>query len=243
MLRSVIQRAVLPGANLLLLLVALVDEPVSAAPNRQAATPAVTYSCANATAISGTPTMSGMAMGSPMAGMTVEFDELYIDMMLPHHASIIALSEAAQPRLTDPRLQQIARDIIQAQSAEIDQLRQFRQRFYGSAAPMPMDEHAMMAMEQAIPGMGSMAEMTNEMDADAQVAAFCAASNPDLAFIDLTIPHHQMAIAASKDALAKATHPEIRAFAQGVIDAQQREIAELQATRAELTGATPAATP
>ena len=74
------------------------------------------------------------------------------------------------------------------------------------------------------------------------MAAFCAAENPDLAFIDLTIPHHQMAIQASKAAMEQATHDEIRLVAERVIDDQQREIDELTAIRQEFTeAATPSA--
>jgi uncharacterized protein (DUF305 family) len=44
---------------------------------------------------------------TPAAGMdhmAMEFDQMYIDMMIPHHQSIIALAQAALPRLTDERL-------------------------------------------------------------------------------------------------------------------------------------------
>jgi uncharacterized protein (DUF305 family) len=74
------------------------------------------------------------------------------------------------------------------------------------------------------------------------VAAFCAADNADMGFIDLTIPHHEMAIAASAAALERATHPEIQEIAQQVIAAQEREITELTEIRERLTeAATPAA--
>jgi uncharacterized protein (DUF305 family) len=95
----------------------------------------------------------------------------------------------------------------------------------------------MAAMDQMMPGMsGTMDEMAFQMDIEAQVAAFCAAENPDLAFIDLTIPHHQMAIEASAIAASDAAHPELRDFARRVIDVQQREIETLQEIRAELAG-------
>jgi uncharacterized protein (DUF305 family) len=74
------------------------------------------------------------------------------------------------------------------------------------------------------------------MDAHALVAALCAGEDPDLTFIDLTIPHHEMAIAASQAALEQATHEEIRKVAERVIQDQQREIDELQMIRSELTG-------
>ncbi|MGC4191449.1 MAG: DUF305 domain-containing protein [Thermomicrobiales bacterium] len=169
------------------------------------------------------------------------FDQLYIDMMIPHHESIIALAQAALPRLTDPRLIQMAENIVATQSTETEQMAAWREEWYGSAEP-DMSEHSMMAMLKAMP-VGTMDEMMHEMDATTQVAAFCSADNPDLAFIDQTIPHHQMAIDVSKIALEKAEHPEIKTTAKNVIAAQQAEIDELTAIRAELTGngtATPA---
>jgi len=169
------------------------------------------------------------------------FDQLYIDMMIPHHASIIALAQAALPRLADPRLVQMAETIIATQSTENEQMAAWREAWYGSAEP-DLSEHSMMAMLEAMP-VGTMGEMMQEMDALTQVAAFCSASDPDLAFIDQVIPHHQMAIAVSEIALEKAAHPEIQTTAERVIVAQQAEIDELKAIRAERTGgsATPAA--
>lgn len=204
----------------------------------------------------GTPTPIGCAMaGTPAAGahahmaddmemhdaaMPMDADLLFIDMMIPHHESIIALSQAALPRLQDERLQAIARAVIETQSAEIDELRGYRQAFYGSPDPEPLSDHAMMALmgDSSKP----MDAMMAEMDADVQVAAFCASPDPDLAFIDLAIPHHESAVAASLVVLTSAVHPEIVDVAQRVIDAQQREIDELRQIREELVAAaTPAA--
>jgi uncharacterized protein (DUF305 family) len=208
----------------------------------QEATPAV-YSCEDVptSAGAGTPmAMAGMAMGTPMAGVdqtAMELDQVYIDMMIPHHASIIALSQAALPRLTDGRLQEIAQTIIDTQSAETEELRGYREQFYGDPNPMPMDEGMMTAMMEMMPEMsGGMDAMAFQMDPEAQMAAFCAPENPDLAYIDQTIPHHQSAIDASEEAADAAERQEIREFAQGVIEAQQREIAELEQIRADLVG-------
>ncbi|MEO8277859.1 MAG: DUF305 domain-containing protein, partial [Thermoanaerobaculia bacterium] len=38
------------------------------------------------------------------------------------------------------------------------------------------------------------------------------------------VPHHEAAIQMAKEALDKAQHPEIKALAQAIINAQQREI-------------------
>jgi uncharacterized protein (DUF305 family) len=214
----------------------------------QDATPTMIYSCETAMTASPMASMEGMTMGTPaagddhdMAGASVEFDQLYIDMMVPHHQSIIALAQAAGGRLTDERLQTIAANIITAQQAEIAELRGYRERWYGSREAMPMDEGMMGMMMEMMPGMRDMASMQMQMDPDALVTTFCGAEDPDLAFIDLTIPHHEMAIMASEAALELATHDEIRTIAERVIQDQQREIDELSAIRQELTGeATPA---
>jgi len=206
---------------------------------RQAATPAAGYSCETATPAAATPEMGGMAMGTPTPGMAtdIEFDQLYIDMMLPHHGSILALAESALPRLQDERLREIAQAIIDTQSPEIEELKGYREAFYGSAEPMAMDDHMMGMMAEAMPALGSAETMAVEMDPDTQVALFCTAADADLAFIDLTIPHHESAIGASEAALTQATREEVRIFAERVIEAQQREIQALTAIRAELVGA------
>ncbi len=218
--------------------------PTSALLAQPGGTPTATASCDAVTPMAGTPTVNadGMAMGTPMASMEMEMeaDQLYIDMMIPHHASIIAMAEAILPRLTDQRLQEIAQSIITAQGAEIGELRAYRERFYGSPEPMPMDATMMGMMKQMMPGMGDMDQMSMQMDPAAQVAAVCAGSNPDLAFIDATIPHHQMAIASSESMLDQMVHPETKAFAQRVIADQQRELDELATIRADVSSmATP----
>lgn len=200
-------------------------------------TPTPIYSCDGATPSVARPGTSpgGMAMGTPMAGMAMEFDQLYIDMMIPHHASIVAMAQAILPRLADQRLQEMARNIVDAQSAEVDELRGYRQHFYGSAEPMPMDPTMMGMMANLMPGMGAMDQMAAQMDPATQVAIVCVASNADVAFIDATISHHQMAIMASQAALQQASHVEIKALAQRVIEDQQREITDITSIRAELS--------
>jgi len=209
----------------------------------QDATPTMTYSCETVMAASPMAGMDGTAMGTPaaaddhdMAEASVDFDQLYIDMMMPHHESIIALAQAAQDRLTDDRLVAIAENIVSSQRAETEELRGYRDQWYGSQEGMPMDPSMMGMMMKMMPGMGDMTAMQEMMDPNALVASFCGAEDPDLAFIDFTIPHHQMAITASEAALEQATHDEIRKIAERVIQGQQREIDELQMIRSELTG-------
>ena len=202
------------------------------------ATPAA-YSCDTAATPGATPAATP-AMAMSDAPVTADFDQTYIDMMLPHHASVIALAEAALPRLQNADLQMIAMNIIASQSTELDELSALRQEFYGSTTPEPMDV-VMTAMAQYMPAAHDlmMADMAM-MDSDALVAEFCAQIDADLAFIDLVIPHHLSAIASSEVAATEATHHRIRDFAAAVIVAQQAEVDQMTLIRGSLTG-TPAA--
>jgi uncharacterized protein (DUF305 family) len=177
--------------------------------------------------------------GAPatLAATAYDFDLVYIDMMLPHHESVVALAQAALPALTVPDLQMIATTIIETQTAERTELTGYREQFYGSPDPLPMDA-IMPAMAALMPEAHDLMMMDmDQMDASALVASFCtqtagaAPGAADRVFIDLVIPHHESAIAASRPALTDAIHPEIRAFAQRVIDGQQAEIDQMTRIR------------
>ncbi|GBF04420.1 hypothetical protein DAERI_020017 [Deinococcus aerius] len=58
----------------------------------------------------------------------------------------------------------------------------------------------------------------------------------DRAFFSMMIPHHQSAIEMSRAALPRLRDPLVRAWAQSIIDDQQKEIAEMQAELQRLGG-------
>jgi uncharacterized protein (DUF305 family) len=86
----------------------------------------------------------------------------------------------------------MAQEMTDTSAAEIEELRGYREAFYGEAEPMPMDGGVMHAMAQTMPGMcRSTKEMSFQMDPEA-----AAIRDADLSFIDLTVVHHQTAIKA-----------------------------------------------
>jgi uncharacterized protein (DUF305 family) len=182
--------------------------------------------------------MTGTPGASPRAGM-IEFDLAYIDMMIPHHESVIALAEVAVDMLQDERLIAIAEAIIETQPAEIEELASLREEWYGSPDPAPMSDEIMAVSMGIQHGCGEQGHL-QQMSAEWQVEQFERAEDKDLAFIDQVIPHHQMAIDTSEVSLVQAEHQEIRDIAERVIAQQQIEIDELEAIRADLEG-TPAA--
>ncbi|GAB4217744.1 MAG: DUF305 domain-containing protein [Synechococcales cyanobacterium] len=81
---------------------------------------------------------------------------------------------------------------------------------------MPMMDHSQMDHS----GMGMM-----QMDLGPADAAF------DLRFIDGMIPHHEGAVIMAQEALEKSQRSEIKQLAQGIIDAQEKEIQQMQEWR------------
>lgn len=58
----------------------------------------------------------------------------------------------------------------------------------------------------------------------------------DVQFIDGMTPHHDGAVTMARDALAQAEHPQVKQLAQQIIDAQEREVEQMQAWRREWYG-------
>lgn len=215
------------------------------------ATPAVTAPCA-APASPTSMTGSGMT-ASPIAGvdMNQEFDLMFIDMMTVHHQGAIAMARVALERGEHPEIQELARAVVTTQQAEIDQMTAWRDAWYPGAPQMPMDQmNQMMAeMMSKTPAMmgtpaAGMTGMGGMMDSSTEAQALCTTAGPfDEAFLQMMIPHHQSAIAMAEVALERATRPEVKQLAKNIVDAQQREIAQMQAWLATWYGAPTGATP
>jgi uncharacterized protein (DUF305 family) len=58
------------------------------------------------------------------------FDKAFIDAMIPHHQSAIAMANVALEASKNPQIRQIAEDIVSAQEREISQLQRWRQQWY-----------------------------------------------------------------------------------------------------------------
>ncbi len=214
-----LQRSPLPGLAVLAAAVVVACGPSpSAAP--AAAVPTAVPSVP-------TPTAAPQPTAVPIA-QSPAFDQLFIDMMVPHHEGALGMARIAQQRAERPELRQLADDILRSQDTEISRMRQWRREWFGSDATPPMSKMPMLG------GMASMAAHSGQttMDMAADIERLRSASGPiDIAFIDAMIPHHQSAIEAGRLALQQATRTEIKDLALSIIEAQQREIGQMQAWR------------
>lgn len=169
------------------------------------------------TAASGDDPMTGMshdAMGAEdemaaLGEMTGEpFGAAFLDMMIPHHQSAIEMAQLVLERSERPELRAAAQEIITTQSAEIAQMTTWLQEWYGQT---PSGEDHGMAMA---------AEM--EALRATPAAAF------DVAFLEMMIEHHEGAIEMAQLVSTRTERPELRAAAEAIIAAQERENAQFE---------------
>lgn len=148
------------------------------------------------------------------------YDLHYIDMMIEHHRMGIDMAKMAQNKASHAELKDFATKMAEDQQKDTEQLQKWRDEWY---AGKPKSEHMNM------PGM-----KMPQMDMSKLEAA--AGNDFDVMFIDMIVPHHQMAIDMSKDALKKAKQAPLKAFARTTIDKQQKEKAQLSKWRAAWGG-------
>ena len=173
--------------------------------------------------------MGSMMNGGSMYGgmQTGSFDESrpfdlrFIDEMIVHHQMAIMSSEHMISDSERPELRQLAENIQESQSGQIDQMQEWRDEWYLGAGRTPGMPGGMMG--HGMKG-GSMHGVAGSDATDA-------------AFLRMMIPHHQEAIEMSEEALDKAEHPELKELAQMIIDEQSAEIKLMQGYLGEIDGA------
>ncbi len=142
-------------------------------------------------------------------------DERFIDAMVPHHESAVDMAEVALKNAEHEQVKRLAEDIVSTQETEIRELKSIKQEEFGTSS-VPMD----MSADQ-MKGMGMMADPQSLADEDPF----------DKAFIDSMIPHHRSAIEMAEVAATETTNPEIKDLAKDIVEAQRREISQMQQWR------------
>lgn len=153
--------------------------------------------------------MKGMMkdMALPMTGIP---DVDFVKGMIPHHEGAIAMARVQKDFGKDASLLKLADDIIKAQDGEIAVMKSW----IAQANPDAMEQApgSIEAGEQAMAAMMSGMHLAYTGNADAD-------------FVRGMVPHHQGAIDMAKVVLTYGKDAAIRKLAEGVIAAQQSEIA------------------
>jgi uncharacterized protein (DUF305 family) len=72
----------------------------------------------------------GVMMDPQQLANREPFDKAFIDAMIPHHQSAIEMAQVALENSDNPKIKELAQNIISAQKREIEQMQQWRQQWY-----------------------------------------------------------------------------------------------------------------
>lgn len=143
-----------------------------------------------------------------------EFDRAFIDAMVPHHQSAIAMATAAKEAgLSQPDLVKVADDILATQQLEINQMKDWRGEWFGSSTIDPDGGDSL-----------GLSESQMGMDMEHDVGTLENSTNIDTDFAQMMVTHHQGAITMAKLAEENAEHDELKDLAKEIISVQEREI-------------------
>lgn len=151
-----------------------------------------------------------------------ETDGAFITGMVPHHESAIEMAEMAQEQAKHPEIKQLADDIVAAQTDEIEILGDIHERLFGE--PVGQMSHGSLGLSEEMMGM------------DMDMSMLETARPFDREFIDMMFAHHQGAIRMAQIELAEGADDETKSLASAIIDAQSREITQLNEWRAQWYG-------
>ena len=160
-------------------------------------------------------------VGAACGGSDDSAEDKFLQDMVPHHESAVAMAQIALQRAERPEIRQVAQSIIQDQNREIEQMK----RILGDKASKPSSG-----------GMGGMDMGGMKMDSTADIEKLRTAEPFDRAFIDAMIPHHESAIQMAKDVQGKAKSQEVKDLASAIITAQEQEIAQMREWRRQWYG-------
>lgn len=161
--------------------------------------------------------MGGMMdMKSSPNAASQPYDLQFIDTMTRHHQGAVDMAKMALAKTGNEELKKFAEKIIDDQTREIGQMKDWRDKWF---AGKPM------AMNMEMPGMMDSMKMMSG-DGMRKMEAMHG-KEFDIMFLDMMTPHHAGAITMAREALTKSEHTEIKTLSQNIIKAQEAEIKQM----------------
>lgn len=162
--------------------------------------------------------MDHSQMKSSPNAANAPFDLQFIDTMIAHHQGAVDMAKMVEGRTTRAELKAFANKIIADQNREIEQMKNWREKWYADAPE---------AINMEMPGMADSMKMDMSKLMAAKDKEF------DLMFIEMMIPHHAGATQMSKEALTKGEHAELKTLAANIIKEQEAEITQMNVWKSE----------
>jgi uncharacterized protein (DUF305 family) len=166
-------------------------------------------------------TMMKNMEGFKSAGNT---DHDFAHMMMAHHQGAVEMSALELKEGKDATLRAMAQKISDDQQKEIKDLEAIATRLDGAPTnykPQDPADPFTSKMKSSMDGMMNMGQPTGNVDAD---------------YALMMVPHHQSAVDMAKAEVAHGRDTKLKEMAQGMIDAQQKEIQQFKDWQAKNGG-------
>lgn len=161
-------------------------------------------------------TDSAMTAGGGHGGMSgdggtateVLDEQSFIEQMIPHHQSAVAMATLALEKTERPEIRRLAGQIVASQEGEIARMESWHEaRFGGEMMADMTGPHGSMDM-------GALEDLS--------------ANEFDRAFLEMMIPHHASAITMAESVMMGAPRSDVAMLADKIIAAQATEIGQMQ---------------
>ena len=148
-----------------------------------------------------------IASGPAPTKAQAKYEIDFLQSMIDHHMMAVMMAELCVEKAVHRELRSLCRDIIAAQSAEIEQMQGWLQEWYGITYEPRMTR-----------------TMQKEMD---RLAALSGAEF-EIVFMEMMVAHHEKAIREAERCVDRAYHPELEQLCEGIIATQSAEIEQMQ---------------
>lgn len=149
---------------------------------------------------------SGMGQMDYMMDMMVSSEREFIEGMIPHHQEAVdTAKEVIERGGTTPEIKKLAENIVVAQEAEIAEMKQWYQDWYGEVYTDNGDYMSMMRELETLSG-----------------------ADIDRVFLEDMIGHHMGAIMMARSVQPYVEHDELAELTQAVVKTQSAEIVQMR---------------
>jgi len=180
----------------------------------------------------------------PVSGRAGRAEVRFMEGMIDHHQMALDMAGDCLNKTTNEALRTLCRNVIDAQTPEIEMLRGWLQEWYGiQYAPVPMSQLMDLMGAGMSGGMGHGDHTTNPATDMPLMMGMMAGFDRlqgldyDLAWLEAMIDHHDDAVHMSQRILRYAEHQELRALALQIIGDQTAEIKLMETMLADLISA------
>jgi uncharacterized protein (DUF305 family) len=138
---------------------------------------------------------------------TANYEVDFLEGMIDHHAMAVQMATLCEARAVHEELRALCTQIRESQSPEIATMQGWLASWYSDPYQPEMSSGDMKRMDKL---------------------ASLAASEFEIAFMEMMIKHHAKAVKEASTCLERAYHPELLSLCQNIIDTQTREIVQMR---------------